>query len=135
MADIEYYLKKARANDAAKGVKSGTPKDPYLKKARANDAAKAKREVMQETDYVAQLPYVVKWKSGKDGKLTLYSLGTVQQESPERKQRAGVVTEKDFQRHAGLRRKYGTYENYLDNVKTYDGFTPEELNDDKLGLC
>lgn len=50
-----------------------------------------------------------------------------------RKQRAGVVTERDFQRHAGLRRDYGTYENYLDNVKTYDGFTTEELNDDKLG--
>lgn len=50
-----------------------------------------------------------------------------------RKQRAGVVTERDFQRHAGLRRDYGTYENYLDNVKTYDGFTPDELNDDKLG--
>ncbi len=60
-------------------------------------------------------------------------LGTVRQESPERKQRAGVVTERDFQRHAGLRRDYGTYENYLDNVKTYDGFTTEELKDDKLG--
>nr|DAG65523.1 MAG TPA: Large polyvalent protein associated domain 23 [Caudoviricetes sp.] len=60
-------------------------------------------------------------------------LGTTRQESPERKQRAGVVTERDFQRHAGLRRDYGTYENYLDNVKTYDGFTPDELKDDKLG--